>query len=70
LKGPRLQTLLSRDLDGDEPGLDPHVVIDPAWILRAADQLKVSPDIIRDDYVRLVREHHLPLRLSWLQESA
>ncbi len=70
LKLPRLRTLLSQDLDGLDPGLDPHVVIASARVTMSAKRLGVTPDIIREDYERLVREHHIPLRLSWLEGNA
>lgn len=62
--------LLTRDLDGLLPGIDPLEVIDPSRVAEAAERLRKHPDTIREEYERLVREHGLPLRLSWLEDEA
>jgi hypothetical protein len=69
LESHRLRRLLTSDFDDREPGIDPHKVIDVNRINDAADTLNESPDTIRAEYERLVREHGFPLRLSWLEED-
>ncbi|HEU0077328.1 MAG TPA: DUF4062 domain-containing protein [Longimicrobiaceae bacterium] len=63
------EILLTRDLDQSYPGIDPHEVIDPVRVAHAAERLGESPETIRDEYEKLVREHGFPLRLSWLEDE-
>jgi len=70
LKSLLSRQLLSRDLDGVQPGVDPYEVIDAKRIADAATRLGQRPDVIREDYERLVREHGYPLQLSWLGNEA
>jgi hypothetical protein len=62
--------LLSRDLDGVAPAIDPHEVIDADRVKRATARLGKDPGTIREHYERLVREEVFPLRLSWLEGEA
>ncbi|HEU0052420.1 MAG TPA: HEAT repeat domain-containing protein [Longimicrobium sp.] len=62
--------LLTRDLDNLYPGIDPHEVIDLGRVAQAAEVLGKEPEAIRADYERLVSEHGIPLKLSWLESDA
>lgn len=62
--------LLSRDLDGAEPGIDPSEPIDSSRIKAAAEELGESRDAIRQEYESLIRDHGIPLRLSWLENRS
>jgi HEAT repeat protein len=55
--------LLSRDLDGVAPGLDPHEPVSEAQVEQAAERLRLTPDEVRAAYEELARQ--VPLTLSW-----
>jgi hypothetical protein len=55
--------LLSRDLDGVAPGLDPHEPVSEAQVNQAAERLRLTPDEVRAAYEELARQ--VPLTLSW-----
>ena len=57
------QKLLSRDLDGVIPFLDPREPISNLAVDRAASKLNLAPDEVRRRYEALADRFHL--RLEW-----
>ena len=57
---------LSRDLDGDQPGIDPLAPIDDARVAATAERLQMSAAEARALYEDLARDY--PLRLAWQPE--
>ncbi|WP_181387198.1 NACHT domain-containing NTPase [Streptomyces sp. Act143] len=59
------RTLLSADLDGESPAIDPRTVISTRAVSKAAAALALPEDEIRARYERLAQRY--PLKLSWLR---
>jgi HEAT repeat protein len=64
-----LRRLLTRDLDGVAPGIDPHAAIDLDRVAAAASRLRQDANAVREHYERLVREYGFPLRLCWVEDG-
>jgi hypothetical protein len=64
-----LRHLVTRDLDGYAPMIDPRKPVTAARVRDAAKRLDMGPDEIRAGYEHLVREEGVPLRLSWLNRG-
>jgi hypothetical protein len=63
--------LLARKLSlgASDMGIDPHDMIDSDRIIAAARECFQSPNAIRSEYERIVRDDGFPLRLSWLERG-
>lgn len=55
--------LLSRDLDGEQPFLDPREPISESQVQQAASILKLSVEEVRTRYAALAPRFHL--QLAW-----
>ncbi|HEU4558345.1 MAG TPA: HEAT repeat domain-containing protein, partial [Longimicrobium sp.] len=62
--------LLTEDLDGVRPGIDPSEWITRGRVTEVATYLELPEADIRHHYESLIREHQLPLRLEWLGDAA
>ena len=60
--------LLSRNLDGFQPVLDPKKEIDEKRVRQAAKRLKIPADEVRRRYEALAQQ--FPLKLAWQASPA
>jgi HEAT repeat protein len=57
------QRLLSRDLDGSDPWLDPNKPVSDDQVAKAAKQLDISPEEVRSRFEKMASD--LNLKLGW-----
>jgi hypothetical protein len=62
--------LLSSDLDGIGPGIDPLEPIGSARVEEIAEKLNQDVNAVRESLEALARDHEIPLRLSWVLSEA